>query len=120
MTHFEFADRWSPERVADIRRGAVLQSGGDRRTCIDEVFTVVEATWALASIAGSRHLLAHSGATIEAVATIAHTRRKLSSPWSKSRWPQPLAGLKSPVTVTPSGTAKAEGPGGNQTIGRIL
>ncbi|MER7453428.1 cytochrome P450 [Nocardia beijingensis] len=70
-------DRWSPERAADIPRGAVLQFGTGPRKCIGEVFAVVEATLALATIAARWRLRAQPGATIDAVARTTHTPRSL-------------------------------------------
>ncbi|WP_454198673.1 cytochrome P450 [Nocardia sp. Marseille-Q1738] len=70
-------DRWSPERVGDIPRGAVLHFGTGPRKCIGEVFAVVEATLALATIAAHWRLRAQPGAAIDSVVTSTYTPRKL-------------------------------------------
>ncbi|WP_067464104.1 cytochrome P450 [Nocardia amamiensis] len=58
-------DRWSPERVGEIPREAMVQFGGGSRKCIGDVFAVVEATLALATIAGRWRLCAQPGSTFE-------------------------------------------------------
>jgi pentalenene oxygenase len=45
-------DRWSPDRVKQIPRDAIAQFGAGPRKCIGDVFAIVEATLAAATIAG--------------------------------------------------------------------
>ncbi|MEV0252127.1 cytochrome P450 [Nocardia sp. NPDC050712] len=78
-------DRWSPERVAMIPRNAVLQFSNGPRKCIGDVFAVVEATLALATIAGQWQLRVQPGARFEKVAASTYTPRNLSMAARKRR-----------------------------------
>lgn len=61
-------DRWSPERVGEIHRDAIVQFGGGPRKCIGDVFAVVEATLALATIAAQWRLRVAPGVRMAKVA----------------------------------------------------
>ncbi|RMI32121.1 cytochrome P450 [Nocardia stercoris] len=68
-------DRWSPERVTEIPRHAMLQFSAGPRKCIGDVFAVVEGTLALATIAGSWRLRPQPGTRMEKVAASTYTTR---------------------------------------------
>ncbi|MGF6883576.1 cytochrome P450 [Nocardia sp. GAS34] len=70
-------DRWSPERASEIPRDAIVQFGAGPRKCIGDVFAVVEATMALATIAAGWRLRAMPGAQVEQVATSTLVPRNL-------------------------------------------
>ncbi|WP_040698873.1 cytochrome P450 [Nocardia vinacea] len=70
-------DRWSPERAGQIHRDSILQFGGGARKCIGDVFGVIEATLALATIAARWRLIATPGVTVEKVARTTFTPRNL-------------------------------------------
>lgn len=69
-------DRWSPDRAAEIPREAIVQFGAGPRKCIGDVFAVVEASLAIATIAGRWRFLP-TDAKVEPLAGMALWPREL-------------------------------------------
>ncbi|WP_328412325.1 cytochrome P450 [Nocardia sp. NBC_00403] len=78
-------DRWGRERVAEIQREAMVHFGAGPRKCIGDVFAVVEATLALATMATGWRLVAAPGAVLDMVAATTLTPRNLFLTLEKRR-----------------------------------
>ncbi|MDH6132033.1 cytochrome P450 [Kitasatospora sp. MAA4] len=59
-------DRWLPERLEEVPRGAMLPFGGGARKCVGDAYALTEATLALARIAERWRLTPQPGRPVRA------------------------------------------------------
>ena len=70
-------DRWSPERAGEIPREAIAHFGAGPRKCIGDVFAIVEASLALATIAAQWRLRPTNTVKVEQSAGMTLAPQKL-------------------------------------------